>query len=66
MELREWLFRNRKTVTDFAKEIGVSRSHLNMISNGKNLPSVQLAKKIEEGTEGKVTIMELLFPERFE
>ncbi|MEN8236160.1 MAG: helix-turn-helix domain-containing protein [Pseudomonadota bacterium] len=66
MNLREWLFRERKTVTELAKKIVVSRTHLNLVSTGKKRPSPDLAKKIEEATNGKVTRDELLFPEDYE
>lgn len=66
MNLREWLFRKKKTVTDLAKEINVSRTHLNLISNGIRTPSPELAKRIEQATNGEVTKEELLFPEDYE
>lgn len=63
MELREWLFRKRMTVTELAKELGVSRPYLNSIVLGVKRPGPQLAKKIEEATNGSVKVLELLFPE---
>jgi transcriptional regulator with XRE-family HTH domain len=63
MDLREWLFRKRKSVTDFAKEIGVSRNHINAIVNGRGRPGANLAKQIQNATNGEVTIMELLYPQ---
>lgn len=65
MELREYLFRKRITITDFSKKIGVSRHYLNRIVNKWRTPSPKLAKKIEEATKGEVTKEELLFPEDF-
>lgn len=65
MNLREWLFRNKKSVTDFAKELNVSRTHLNLISSGIRKPSPELAKRIEKATKKGVTKEELLFPEDF-
>lgn len=62
MDLREWLFRKRITVTDFAKKVGVSRNHINAIVNNRGRPGPELAKKIQEETKGEVTVMELLFP----
>lgn len=66
MNLREWLFRNKKSVTDFAKELNVSRTHLNLISSGIRKPSPELAKRIEKATEGAVRKEEVLFPEEFQ
>lgn len=65
MNLREWLFRNKTSVTDFAKKVEVSRTHLNLISCGVRKPSPELAKRIEKATKGKVTKEEVLFPEDF-
>lgn len=65
MNLREWLFRKRRKVTDFAKEVGVSRNHINMIVNDHAKPGAGLAAKIEAATNGEVTLRELLFPEQF-
>lgn len=60
MDLREWLFRNRMSVTDFAKQLGVSRNHINRIVNGYGYPGTALAKLIEQYTQGQVTTKELL------
>jgi DNA-binding transcriptional regulator YdaS (Cro superfamily) len=65
MNLREWMFRNKKKVTELAQELDTSRPNLNMIVLGKKTPSAKLAKKIEEATKGEVTLRELLFPEEY-
>jgi len=66
MDLDYWLFKNKITKTDFARTIGISRGHLQGVISGKLKPSIKLAKKIEEATNGKVSKEELLFPEDFE
>ncbi len=66
MNLREYLFRKRITQVDFAKRVGISRSHLGQILHCTKHPSRKLAKKIQEETEAKVTAIELLFPEQSE
>lgn len=66
MNLKSWLKENDKTVTAFSKELKISRNHLDGIIHGSRSPSPQLSKKIESMTNGEVTVMELLFPERFE
>jgi len=63
LNLREYLFRKRITQIDFARRLGISRGHLGQILHGSKHPSRKLAKKIEEETEGKVTAIELIFPE---
>ena len=65
MGLDEYLWRNKISRTDFALLIGISRSYLQQILSRKRNPSVKLAKKIEEVTEGKVSKEEMLFPEEF-
>jgi DNA-binding transcriptional regulator YdaS (Cro superfamily) len=59
MDLRTYLFNTRKTEKAFAKEIPVSRSHLNCIKRGTIKPSYLLAKAIQEATNNQVTIAEL-------
>jgi DNA-binding transcriptional regulator YdaS (Cro superfamily) len=44
----------------FAKELGLHRQYLSQIKNGHVKPSVDLAKRIEEKTNGQVTACELL------
>lgn len=66
MDLDEYLWRNKISRTDFAVQIKISRSHLQQILSRKRNPSVKLAKKIEEITDGKVTKEEVLFPEDFQ
>ena len=62
MDLDEYLFRNRISQTDFAKELGVTRNHFGEIVRGRRTPSVKLAKKIEKLTKGEVSKEEALFP----
>jgi DNA-binding XRE family transcriptional regulator len=62
MDLDEYLFRKRISQTDFAKDLGISRNHLGEILRGRRTPSVKLAKKIEELTQGEVTREQAMFP----
>ena len=66
MYLDEYLFKTKQSKTGFAQHLGISRGHLQHILNGSRRPSVPLAKKIEEITEGKVSKEEMLFPEDFQ
>lgn len=59
MDLREYLFRKRKSITTFGQEIGFSRIHLSKIINGERNPGKKLAKIICEATNGEVKIYEL-------
>ncbi len=66
MNLDEYLFRKKISQTDFSKELGVSRNHFGEILRGRRTPSVKLAKKIEEFTNGEVTKEEAMFPKEGE
>lgn len=59
MQLREWLFIHRMTVTDFAKKIETSRNYMEMIKNKRKIPSLHLSKAIEAETKGEVTVKDL-------
>jgi transcriptional regulator with XRE-family HTH domain len=63
MELREYLFKHRKTQVEMAKQLGVSVNHFSQLVRHKRHPSIALAIKIEELTEGEVTKEELIFPQ---
>jgi len=65
MLLKEWLFKTQITQVEFARKIGISRQFLVYLLNGSRHPSPKLAKRIEEATGGKVTVLELLFPEDY-
>lgn len=60
MELKIWLVKNRKKIQDFAKELGISRTHLGEIMNGKKKASPTLAKLIEFTTNKEVMAEEIL------
>lgn len=59
-KLKEYLFYKEKSITDFAKELMISRSYMNKIVLGQKKPSRLLAKEIERATNGEVTAEELL------
>ncbi len=65
VKLDEYLFRTKTTKKAFAEKIGISQGHLQHILSGIKNPSVKLAKKIEEFTEGRVSKEEVLFPEEY-
>lgn len=54
MELREYLFRNRLTVTHLSRLLECTRTHLSEIIHGRRKPSRRLAKDIEKITNGEV------------
>lgn len=60
MKLREYLFHQNLTLTDFSKEIDYSRVHLSKIAHGQRKASRKMARAIEKATNGEVSIKELL------
>jgi len=60
VSLREFLFYEEKSITEFAKELEVSRNYLSQIALGHLKPSKRLARDIEKFTNGKVKAEELL------
>lgn len=61
MTLEEFLTREGVTVTDFAKQSGVSRATLGRIKRTGGADSRRIAKKIIDASGGKVTARDL-FP----
>lgn len=59
MKLKLYLVENRITVTDFSKELGVTRNYLSGIINGKLKCGKYLAQIIEMKTNGKIKAEEL-------
>lgn len=60
MELDEYLFRNRLTVTDMARDLNYARSTLSSVKSKTVKPGKKLAKLIEDYTNGEVSMKELL------
>lgn len=59
MNFREYIDHYGINISAFARKIGVSRGTLTRILAGKPL-TLEIAMKIERGTEGKVTCQELM------
>lgn len=60
MQLKIYLVKNKKTITEFADELGCSRNHLGEIMNGRRKIGSSLAKLIEIKTNGEVKAEDLL------
>ena len=63
MILKEYLARKSLSQKEFAEMIDVSRPYLTLIIQGKRRCSPELALKIEELTQQKVSRDEVMFPE---
>lgn len=55
MRLRTWLKQVKMQQQVFAKTVPVTEQYLSHLLNGKRKPSMRLAERIEELTEGAVT-----------
>lgn len=66
MKLDEYLFRNKMSKTQFAKNLGVTRTYIHDIIAKRRTPRPKLARKIEEVAEGQVKKEQLMFPEDYE
>lgn len=62
MDLREYLFRKRLSITQFSALVFCNRNYISQIANKKRIPSVRLAKAIEQVTNGDVSAEEVLNP----
>lgn len=60
MDLREYLFRNRLSITDFAKKINYDRNYISKIMHSVRSPGQKLAKEIEKATNGEVKANDLI------
>ncbi len=58
--LDEYLHRNKVRADLFAESIKASKAMVSFLRLGKRRPSVELAKRIETATKGKVGALELL------
>ena len=54
MDLREYLFRKKMTVTDFSKKINYGRTYVNEVVSGNRKPGRKLAEAIEKETKAEV------------
>lgn len=55
MKLKDYLYFEKISVTDFAKTVGISRIHMSGIANGYRDAGKVLMKRIQRLTKGKVT-----------
>ena len=47
-------------ISDLADEVGVGRTYMSRIVNGRAVPSLELAKKISKATRGTVSAATIL------
>jgi transcriptional regulator with XRE-family HTH domain len=54
MTLSDYLSQSQITQREFARDVGVSKSHLNEIIRGVKRPSPEVARRISDRTRGEV------------
>ena len=59
MTLKDYFKHNAVTLVTMSEYLGIAYNYLWMIKDGKNIPSDDLAIKIEKFTKGEVTAAEL-------
>lgn len=57
--LKRWLNKNKIKQAQFAREIKVCRSLINLIVHDRATPSLKTALKIEQATNGEVSVQKL-------
>lgn len=62
MKLIDYLKQQNISYSDFAKQINVTASYITYILQNKRRPSPEIALKIEQVTEGRVSRIEVLYP----
>ena len=60
MDLKEYLWRNQRTLSSLAEEVGVSENSLIHYKLRRRTPNLLLALKIVKATDSQVTLYELL------
>jgi DNA-binding transcriptional regulator YdaS (Cro superfamily) len=63
MELRDYLHKNKIRKKEFSIRIGYSIPYIGRVCEYLRRPSERLAKAIEDGTNGEVSVHELLTAE---
>jgi len=58
--MKEYLFKHNIPPKQFACDLNISVSYFYQLLRGERKPSLELAQKIEEYTDGAVTVMQLL------
>jgi len=60
MHLREYLWKHKITIQQFAEKVSYNRNYISLVMKGEKKAGKRLAKAIEEATNGEVTAEELL------
>ena len=59
MKLKDWLYHNEITISQFARDMDVGRNWISDIIHRRKRPSKRLARDIENATNGEVRAISL-------
>jgi len=62
MKINEYLASENLSQVAFSKQVAIGHIYLNALIKGRRKPSAPLALRIQEATQGQVTVLELLYP----
>jgi transcriptional regulator with XRE-family HTH domain len=60
MDLKTYQIKKRLTISELAAHVGISQPYMSEILLGYKVPSVSIAKQIQERTGGKVKAADVL------
>ena len=64
MNFKEYVENNKLSLKELSGKYGVTPQYLYMIAAGTRRASPELARKIDQDTNGQVSAMELLYPQK--
>jgi transcriptional regulator with XRE-family HTH domain len=64
MDLPEYLFKNKISITKFAKILGTQRPYVHCWLNGTRIPSKNMLERISGATDGQITRFDQLLDKR--
>ena len=63
MDIDEYIWRNRISCRQFARDLDMGSAALNRLKNFKQYPTLATALKVVKHTKGEITIRELIHPD---
>lgn len=60
MKLAQWIFEQHDSQRQIAVQLGISQPYLSMLCAHKRQPSIWVLERIEELTEGEVTLRDFV------
>lgn len=64
MHLREYLYKKKLKIVEFARQVDYSKDHISLVMKRKHKPSKKLGRIIEKATDGHVKYEDLIAEEK--